>query len=199
VLERLRDRDVGQLGPRAPAERPARGGDDEPLERARGLAREQVVHGGVLGVDRQQGGSGRLGERHDELAPDDERLLVGQREVHALGQGDDRGPEAGGADDRVEDEVGARLGDEAHEALGAGEHLAVRPRLRGARGGVGVADRDPAHAVGPRLFDEGRPGGLGRQPHELELLRRAGDDVERLGPDRPRRAQYEQPLHACPW
>ena len=53
------------------------------------------------------------------------------------------GPEAGGADDRVEHEVGAGLGDEPDEPLGPGEHLAVRPRLGGARGGVGVAERDP--------------------------------------------------------
>ena len=45
---------------------------------------------------------------------------------------------------RVEHEVGAGLGDEPHEPLGAGEHLAAGPGLGGARGGVGVGERDPA-------------------------------------------------------
>ena len=43
------------------------------------------------------------------------------------------GPRPGGADERVEDEVGARLDDEPHEPLRADEHLAVGPRLGGAR------------------------------------------------------------------
>ena len=55
----------------------------------------------------------------DELAADDERLLVGQREVDALPQRRDRRPEPRGAHERVEDEVGARLEHEPHESLGA--------------------------------------------------------------------------------
>ena len=58
-------------------------------------------------------------ERHHELAADDERLLVGQRDVDALGERDDRGAEPGRADDRVEHEVGAGLGDQPHQALRA--------------------------------------------------------------------------------
>ena len=91
--------------------------------------------------------------RH-ELAADDERLLVGERDVDALGERDDRRAEAGRADDRVEHEVGVGLGDEPHEPLGAGQHLALGPRLGGARGGVGVGERDPAHAVLARLLDQ---------------------------------------------
>ena len=72
------------------------------------LAGEQLVQRGVLGVDRDQLRAGGLGQRGHELAADDERLLVGQRDVDALGERDDRRAEAGGADDRVEHEVGAR-------------------------------------------------------------------------------------------
>ena len=67
---------------------------------------------------------------HDELAADDERLLVGQREVDPLAERRDGRPEAGRADERVEDEVGAGLEHEPHEPLGPDEHLAVGPRLR---------------------------------------------------------------------
>ena len=108
------------------------------------LGGEQLVQRRVLGVDGDDLRAGRLGERHDELAADDERLLVGQREVDALAERRDRRPQAGRADERVEHEVGARLEHEPHEPLGPGEHLAVGPRLRGAgRGGL-VGQRDRA-------------------------------------------------------
>ena len=40
--------------------------------------------------------------------------------------------------------------------------------------------------------------GPGRQAHELERARGAGDDVERLRPDGPGRAQDAEPLHGDP-
>ena len=88
--------------------------------------------------------------------------------------------EPGRADDRVEHEVGVGLGHQPHEPLGPGEHLAVRPRLGGARGGVGVAERDAVDAVLLGERDERLVRALGRQADELELVARAGDDVERL-------------------
>ena len=90
VVERLLDGDVGQLGARAAAERAARGGDRHALQRAGRHAVQQVVQRGVLGVDRQQPRARGLGELGDELAADDQRLLVGQREVDALPQRRDR-------------------------------------------------------------------------------------------------------------
>ena len=103
----------------AAAERAARRGDDDAVQRADRHGLQQVVQRGVLGVDRQQLRAGRLGELRDELAADDERLLVGQREVDALPQRRDRRAEPRGADERVEDEVGAGLEHEPHEPLGA--------------------------------------------------------------------------------
>ena len=105
------------------------------------------------------------------------------------------GPEPGRADDRVEHEVGAGLGDEPHEPLGPGEHLAVGPRLGGARGGVGVAERDPVDAVRARLRDQRLVRALGGEADELERLGRARDDVERLRADRAGRAEDQEPLH----
>ena len=69
--------------------------------------------------------AGRLRELRDELAADDERLLVGEREVDPLAERGDRRAEPGRADDRVEHQVAPRLGDQPHEPVGAGEHLAV--------------------------------------------------------------------------
>ena len=72
------------------------------------------------------------------------------------------------------------------------------PRLGRARGGVGVGERDPAHAVRARLLDERLVRRAGGQPDELELARRALDDVERLRADRARGAEDEEPLHGSP-
>ena len=88
--------------------------------------------------------AGGLGERRDELAADDERFLVGEREVDPLAERRDRRTEARQADERVEDEIGARLQYEPDESLGADEHLAVGPGLGGARAGVGVAMVTPS-------------------------------------------------------
>ena len=70
------------------------------------LGAQELEQRRVLGVDRQDPGLGRLGQRRDQLAADDEALLVGEREVDPLGERDDRRPEPGDADDRVQDEVG---------------------------------------------------------------------------------------------
>ena len=186
-----------QVGRRAAAERPARGGQREPVDGARPLAGDQLVQRGVLGVDRDQLRARGLRQRHHQLAAHDERLLVGQRDVDPLGERDDRRTEAGRPDDRVEHEVGAALGDEPHQALGPGQHLAAGPGLRGARGGVGVAERDPPDAVRAGLRHERLVRALGRQPDELERLRRACDDVERLRADRARGAEDQEPLHCA--
>ena len=84
--------------------------------------------------------AGRLGEGGDERAADDQALLVREREVDALGEGDDRRAEARRARDRVQDEVGARGRDQLAHPLLAGEDAVA---LGGAAlGGAGVGDRD---------------------------------------------------------
>src|SRR6185503_2227246 len=103
----------------------------------------------------------------------------------------DRRSEAGGPDERVEDEVGAGLDDEPDEPLGAVEDLAVRPGLRGAGARVRVGERDPADAVLAGLRDERLPRALGAEPDELEVAR-TRDDVERLRADRAGRSQDEK-------
>ena len=139
VLERLLDRHGVQLRARAAAERAAGGGEHEPsIVPTRRLAGDQLVQRGVLGVDRDDLRAGRLGERHDQLAADDERLLVGEREVDPLGQRHDRRAEPGRADDRVQHEVGVRARDELDQALGPARaprrRSTPRPRARPRRG-----------------------------------------------------------------
>ena len=71
------------------------------------------------------------------------------------------------------------------------EHLAVGPRLGGARAGVGVGERDAVDAERARLLDQRVGRALGAQADELELGV-ARDDVERLGADRAGRAEDEE-------
>ena len=67
--------------------------------------------------------------------------------------------------------------------------------LGGARGRVGVGQREPLHAVlaGERQ-QRVRPA-VGAQPDQLEGLRGPGHDVECLPSDRPRRPEDDEPLH----
>jgi len=158
---------------------------------AAGDAKRQIIEIAAQRFHRDQLRAGGLRERDHELAADDQRLLVGQREVDPLPERRHGRPETGRPDHRVEDEVSARLHDERDEPLRRGEHLAVGPRLRCPRGGVPVRQRNPLHAVSPSLLDERLPRAVGGQPDELELVR-APHDVERLRADRARRAQDQQ-------
>ena len=193
-VERLLDGHVLQV--RAAAERAAGGGDDQLLDHAGRLAGQQVVQRGVLGVDRDELGAGRLGERGHELAADDERLLVGERHVDALGERHDRGPEAGGADDRVEHQVGVGLGDELHEPLRAGQHLARRstPRRRARR-----RRGRPARCGSRRARAPARPAPRGRAPADSPTSSNASPARATTSsacvPIEPGRAEDEEPLH----
>ena len=113
------DRHRLEIGRRAPAEGAARRRQDERLHRARPLAGEELVQRRVLGVDGDELRAGRLAQRHDELAADDEGFLVGERDVDALGERDDGRAEPRRADDGVQDQVGVGLRHEADEPLRA--------------------------------------------------------------------------------
>ena len=164
---------------------------DEPLDGARRPPRDQLVQRRVLGVDRQHPRAGRLGELHHELAADDERLLVREREVDALAERRDGRAEPGGADERVQHEVGARLGDQPHEPLRPGEHLAVRQASSARAAASASASAIRANAVRRGLRDERLPGALAASP-TTSSSSGARDDVERLHADRAGRAEDEE-------
>jgi hypothetical protein len=170
MRQRLLHRHVLELVRGAPAKRPAAGRDRQPLDRPRWLSRDQLVQSRVLGIDGEDASAGSFCQRDHELAPHDERLLVRKRQIDPLAKRRDRGPEAGGANEPVEHEIGARLHDQAHEPGRPRKNLAVGPSLGGTGGHVLVGERDSIHAVGARLLHERLPGALRGQSHQLELL-----------------------------
>ena len=176
-----------------PRNGPPGGGEDQAIDRPRALGPQELEDRRVLGVDRQDPRLRRLGERGDELAADDEALLVGERQVDPLAEGDDRRPEPGDADDRVQDQVGLGRRDQVADALGAREDAGVAELGRRPAGGLGLRERDGDGARLARLRREPLPVGGRREPGDLELAR-ARDDVERLLADRAGRAEDEDPL-----
>ena len=192
--ERLLDGDRLQLGGLAAAERSPRRGEDQLEHGAGPLGGQQLVQRRVLGVDRDDRGPGGLGELRYQLAADDQRLLVGQRQVDPLAQRRHRRHQARRAHDPVEHQVTAGLGDERDEPVGPSQHLAVGPGLGGLSGGVGVGQGDPLDPVGAGLLEQGLPRAPGAQAHHLQLvLAAARDDVEGLDPDRAGGPQDDEP------
>jgi len=148
MRERVGDGDVSKIG--AAAKGAAGGGDDEALDRAGLLAVDQLVERRVLGVDRQQPGAGRLGQRHHQLPAEHQALLVGERDVDSGGEREHGRAEPGGADDPVEDEVGIGCRDQLAHTLLADEHAPL-PRRSCLRRGLRVGKGDRADAVLARL------------------------------------------------
>ena len=161
VGERLLDGHVLELLASAPPERPPAGGDRQPLDRPRRLSGEELVKCRVLRVDRHDLRPRGLGKRRHQLTSDDQRLLVGERQIDPLAEGRDGGAEPRGADERVQYEIRLGLDHEPHETLGAREHLAVRPRLPRSRGGVLVGQGDAPDPVQACLLEQRLPRALG--------------------------------------
>ena len=92
---------------RAPAERAARGRDDQRLDGAGRLVPQQLVERRVLGVDRHERGAAAGGRREHEVAAGDEALLVRERDVDAGLERGERRAQARDADAGVQHEVGA--------------------------------------------------------------------------------------------
>ena len=145
----------------------------------------------MLGVDRQDPRAGRLRELGHELAADDERLLVGQREVDPLAERRDGRAEARRADERVEDEVGP---DSMTSRTSPSGPVSTSPSVHASAARAPASTSARAMRSTPvrcGLGDQRLPGALGAQADELEVLG-ALDDVERLGPDGPGRPEDEE-------
>ena len=138
--------DVCQPFLRPAPERAARRGQHQRLERLRGSALQALLQRRVLAVDRQQqtaaaahGGGHQLAARH-------QALLVGEGQVAAGVERRHRGLEPGGADDRVQHDVGSERAHQLHHAVLPAQHPAVEFRTC-AFGGGGVGQRDRVSAV----------------------------------------------------
>ena len=180
--------DVLELGARAAAERAAgrgqrRAGRSCP---ARSPAM-QLVQRRVLGVDRDDLRAGGLGQRRHELAADDQRLLVGQREVDALAERGDGRAEAGRADERVEHEVGARTRRRGATSPSGPASTSPSVHASAARAAAsGSASAIRVDAVRARLLDERLQARVPAVSPTSSKLVGARDDVERLRADRAR-------------
>ena len=150
---------------------------------------------GMLGVHRDDASAGGLGQRHHQLAAHHQAFLVGQRKVDSLAERGDRWSQSCRADQAIEHQVAVALGDQLHEPLRTGQHLAARPQLGGAGGGRLVRERHALHAEALGLLDERFHAGRGGKRDNLEVGAPL-NDVECLRADRPRRAEDDHPSHA---
>src|SRR5690606_7150658 len=149
---------------------------------------EALGEGGVLGVDGDDL-LARAGGGVDEVAADDERLLVGERKAAPRSQrGEGRG-QPDRPDDAVEDDVGAAAGELGGRG-GAGEDLDVGEGGGQLGGGGGVGHRDGGDAEPSGLLGEEGGVAAGGEAGDPEPVGVAGDDVERLGADRAGGAEH---------
>ncbi len=171
VRERVLDADVSQIGPGAAAERPARGGQHERVDRLRLAPLEALEERRVLGVDRQQQASSPLPRLQRQGAGGDEALLVRERERDPALERPQGCADPGEADHRIQDDVRRRGLEQLREVAA---DLRVRDGLlRGERGEVG------------------RPGGKSAQ---LEL-RVPLHDLDRLPANRAGGAEQRDSFH----
>ncbi len=105
----------GEFGSRASAEGPAGGSEPDACRVAGILAEVALEDRRVLRVDREQ--LTGLRKARDELAADNERLLVREREGLVGGQGRNGSAQAGSTHQRVEYEVGIGAGCQIDDGL----------------------------------------------------------------------------------
>src|SRR5215208_506596 len=196
MRERLVHRHVLELLARAPAEWSARGRQDEPVDRAgTPLAPDELEQRRVLGVDRDDRGTRRFRQCRYELTTHHQALFVREGEVDALAERGDRRTQSGRPDQRVEDKISAAVGHEPDEAVRTAQYLAIRPALGSTGGRPLVGEPDALHAELLGLVHEQLVvRACGKRDH-VEL-RRARDDVKRLGADRPGGPGYDNSAHA---
>ncbi len=172
VRERVVDAHLREVGPRAAAEGPTRGGQDERVDGARGTAFEALKEGGVLGVDRQQQPPSPLPRCERQCAGGDEALLVRERERDATLECPEGRPNSGETDDSVQDDVRLR---------GLEQHREVATDLR-VRDSVLHGERRKVS----RRRGESTELELGAPLHDLDRLPadRAGGAEQRDSPHR---------------
>ena len=172
------------------AERAARRGQHDLGHLVGGAAPQALGDRRVLGVDGHELARFR-GLKHQRSASD-QRFLVRQGQPGAGGQCGQCRLQAKGSDERIEHDIGLGV---LHERSGG-----VRARIGDVThllGGIGVGDGDVGDAGFGALSGQqiGVAAACGEADH-LEAVRVGGDDVQRLGADRPGTAedQHAQPV-----
>ena len=121
------------------------------------------------------------------MAAGDERLLVGRGDDLAGGEGGEDRPEADDPAGRDDDQVDVRPGRQLDEGVRPLARDAARARRQLERV-VGCQGDDARPEPGSLLREVGRPS-AGREGDDLERVRMAPEDVERLATDRAGRAE----------
>ena len=171
------------------AERAARTGQEQLLDRLALLALQALEKGAVLTVDRQNGDALLLRAAHDDLAGDDERLLVGERDVLLGVERLHRRLEAGKAHHRGHDRVDGGIGRRIDERLtAAGELRLARVARLEARVGRLVGEHGELRLKLADLLFEQFIARIGSEHGDVEELAVAAHDVERLRADGARGA-----------
>ncbi len=129
-------------------------------------------------------GSEVAGQRHDQMTPRDERLLVGRCDDLAGSEGGDDGPETDDPTRPDDDKVDVGAGRELRERV----RSAVLPRAERqmeCRAGSRLAEGDHRGPEASRLVAQCDGVGACRQRHDPEVIGQSFEDVDRLPPDRP--------------
>ena len=183
VRERHGGRDVLELVARAAEEGAARAGEPDLAHVLATLPHQALVDGVVLGIHRQH--ATRLGHRHEQLAADDEGLLVGRRPDLAGAQGLGARPDTCLAHDGHKHHVDVVEAGEPGDRVLAKAKVATLGQLAECRVVLTalVAQGRIPHAELTGDGDELLGRRVGRDGHELDLVWVHAADVERLGAD----------------
>ena len=181
------------------AERAARTGQEQFLDRLALLALQALEKGTVLTVDGQNGNALLLCAAHDDLAGDDERLFVGERDVLLGVERLHRRLEAGKAHHRGHDRVDVRVGRRVDEGLATASELRLArvARLEALVGGF-IGEYGELRLELADLLFEQLVARIGSEHGDVEELAVAAHDVERLRADGARGSQYSNVLHSVP-
>ena len=184
VLERLFRRDAGKLVPGPVPEGAAGRGDDEPFDRPF-VSLDALPDSRRLAVDGQDPAARGLSGCRDEATRHDQDLFVGKRDRFSGVQRVQGGPHPGVA----------HGGDHKEIDLRKAGHLARLNVLDplGSRLGGAVAVARPE--LGYLLPEECRIAAR-REGHDVELVGKAADDVERLSSNGSRGAKNGQAFHS---
>ncbi|SKS36694.1 Uncharacterised protein [Mycobacteroides abscessus subsp. abscessus] len=137
----------------------------------------------MFGVDRHDlPGSGSLG---DKRPTGHQGFLIGQGQSGSRLQRGQGRPQAEGADQRVEDHIGLGVLHQLGDGIRPAQNGDVEPR-----GGALVCHRDIGDpGFGDLLAQQLYVAPTGGQTNHFKALRVGGDDLKRLGTDRPGTAE----------